>query len=136
MSKARCTAAGDSISTCTGKAPRPQRPAQTPPAAHRPRLDLGHHQVARRWPAAGTRNGGHVGIKMRVVHRVHTHRHAGCSGWATQRQFHHQRGMLGLAAHGGAVFAVQRDIENAGTELSVISACSCRLLRMRASTPL
>jgi len=34
-----------------------------------------------------------------------------------QQQGHHQRRMIGLAAHGCAVFAVQRHVKDASTEL-------------------
>jgi hypothetical protein len=45
---------------------------------------------------------------------AHADAHAGLGG---QRQFGDERGMVGLAAHGSAVFAVEGDVEHAGAEL-------------------
>ena len=80
-------------------------------------------------------NGDHVAGKGGVVDGVHAHAdaHAGFRG---QRQFGNERGMLGFATHGGAVFAIEGDVEYAGAESSAISAWSARLFFMRASTPL
>ena len=79
------------------------------------RFDLGHHQVAQAMTGASG-NGDHVAVKGRMVDRVHAHAdaHAGPGG---QREFGDERGMLRLAAHGGAVFAIEGDVEHAGAEL-------------------
>ena len=55
-------------------------------------------------------------MKSRVIHRVHTHRHAGirCS---VQCKLGDQRGVLGFAAYRRAVFAIQRDIKHTHTKL-------------------
>ncbi|MNT08458.1 hypothetical protein D3C72_1432010 [compost metagenome] len=66
---------------------------------------------------AGTSgDGDHVAGKGRVVDRMHAHAdaHAGLGG---QRELGDERGMLGLAADRGAVFAVEGDVEHAGAEL-------------------
>jgi hypothetical protein len=66
--------------------------------------------------AEAARDGDHVAREGRVVDRVHAHAdaHAGPGG---QRQLGDQRRMLGLAAHRGAVLAVEGDVEHAGAEL-------------------
>ena len=79
------------------------------------RFHLGDHQVAqavRRLPG----NGGQVARKSRVIHRVYAGGHAGL-GLGREGQRGNQRRVLGLAAHGGAVFTVERDVKHASAEL-------------------
>ena len=79
------------------------------------RIDLGNHQVAQPVTRLAD-DGGNVRLKGRMVNRVHTRCHAGTGGCG-QQQRNHQRGVISLAAHGRAVFAVQRDVKHAGAEL-------------------
>ena len=46
---------------------------------------------------------------------MHTHRHARLVGRQCC-QCHHHGGVVGLAAYGGAIFAVERHVEDAGAE--------------------
>ncbi|MCY1380019.1 hypothetical protein D9M69_677990 [compost metagenome] len=61
-------------------------------------------------------NGRHVGLKGGVVHRVHPHSHTRF-GRRTEREPSDQRRVIRFAAHGGTVFAIERDVKHAGAEL-------------------
>ena len=96
-----------------GGAVAQQRPFGRLDVGHR--LHLGNHDVHEAMTGLAG-NLAQIGLERRVIDRVHAHRHAG-RGCGGQRQFGHQRRVLGFAAHRGAVFAVQRHIEHAGAEL-------------------
>ena len=76
---------------------------------------LGQHEVAQ--AVAGLADDDvQVLREAGVVHGMHACSHAG-AGRGIARQRGHQARMGRLLAHGGAVLAVQRDIEHAGAEL-------------------
>ncbi len=108
--------AGDSISTCSGTASAPAASsASTASRTSSADSTLGTIKWLSRWPARPA---------MVTTSPAKAGWSTGCTrtptrmpGRGSQRQFGDQRGMLGLAAHRGAVFAVERDVEHAGAEL-------------------
>ncbi len=81
-------------------------------------LHLGHHQVRQMRPGRA-HDVCNIGVESRMVHRVNPHAHT-LAHWRVElypaRQFGHQGSVFGLAAHGRAVLAVQRHVEDACTE--------------------
>jgi hypothetical protein len=77
-------------------------------------LDLGQHEVAQ---AGGDgRHGGQVRFEGWMLHGMHAHCDA--AAWRCGvGQLDHQRRVLGLPADRGTIFAIERDVEHAGTEL-------------------
>jgi hypothetical protein len=90
------------------------------------RLDLGHHQVAQ----AMTRppcNGDQVTSESRVVDRMDPR--ADAHAWSGgERKFGDQCRMFRFAAHGRAVLAIERDVEDAGTKFRDHLGLQCEAL--------
>ena len=79
------------------------------------RLHLGDHDVGQ--PVARLpHDGGDIVGESRMVHRMDARSHTG-TGRGLHGQGRHQTRMLGLEAHRSAVFAIQRDVKDAGAEL-------------------
>ena len=95
---------------------------------------LGQHEVAQ--AVAGLADDDvQVLREAGVVHGMHARSHAG-AGRGITRQRGHQARMGGLLAHGAPSSQSSVTSNTQVPNSAIISACSCRLLRMRTSTPL
>ena len=118
MSNARCTAAGDSISACSGNRRAPACVERLAGAARTSatRFHLGNHDVAELL-AGLAGDGGDVLLERGMVRPDGPGPPRAPSALANASQRHDQRGMLGLAADRRAVLAIERHVEDAGAEL-------------------
>ena len=79
------------------------------------RFHLGNHEVAE--PVSGVaRDRGHIICKSGVIDRVYARCDTGLRR-SVARELCYKSGVGGFGPHGGAIFAIERDIENAGAKL-------------------
>src|SRR3989344_2519999 len=119
ISKARCTAAGDSMRTWIGTgAAEAFSSARSAASTSSTDSTLGTMMWLSRWPASpaivatSLANAGGSTAGTRGATRGH-----GAPGCSPQGQPGPQPGVAGFKAGGGAVFAIEGDIKDAGTEL-------------------